>query len=85
MDLLIKPTVDAFSPGAGPVGTTVTITGTGLSGATQVRFNGVLATNFGVNSDTRITAVVPTGASTGKITVVTRGGSDTSTNKFTVR
>ena len=79
----VKPTIKTFSPPSGPVGTSVTITGTGLTQATKVTFNGTLAT-FTVNSDTQITATVPTGATTGKVALVTKGGSAISSGTFTV-
>jgi hypothetical protein len=85
VDLLIEPRVLGFSPAAGPVGTSVTIVGSGFAGATIVRFGGVPATQFGVTSDTRIIAIVPIGARTGRIMVVTRGGNDRSMNDFRVR
>jgi IPT/TIG domain/Proprotein convertase P-domain len=77
------PTVSGFTPSSGPVGTTVTLTGTGLSGATGVKFNGVAAT-FTVNSATKITATVPAGATTGQVTVTTPGGTAASATSFTV-
>ena len=77
------PTITSFSPTSGPVGATVTINGTNFTGATSVKFNGVTAT-FIVNSATKITATVPTGATTGRITVTTPGGTATSTSDFTV-
>jgi hypothetical protein len=77
------PTITSFSPTSGPVGATVTINGTNFTGATSVKFNGVTAT-FIVNSATKITATVPTGATTGRITVTTPGGTATSTADFTV-
>jgi uncharacterized protein (TIGR03437 family) len=77
------PTITSFAPTSGPVGTSVTITGTNFTGATSVKFNGVSAT-FIVNSATKITATVPTGATTGAITVTTPGGTATSTSNFTV-
>jgi hypothetical protein len=73
-----------FSPTSGPVGTVVTITGTNLTGATSVKFNGVAATTFTVNSATQITATVPAGATTGKIEVVAPSGTATSAADFTV-
>ncbi len=79
----ITPTLKTFTPSSGPVGTSVTITGTGLLQATKVAFNKISAT-FTVNSDTQITATVPTGATTGKVVVTTKGGSATSTTNFTV-
>jgi uncharacterized repeat protein (TIGR03803 family) len=79
----VKPTLASFTPPSGPVGTSVTITGTGLTQATKVAFNGTSATLV-VNSDTQITATVPTGATTGKIAVTTKGGLVSSTTSFTV-
>src|SRR4029450_4176338 len=77
------PTITSFSPTSGPVGATVTINGTNFTGATSVKFNGVSAT-FIVNSATKITATVPTGATTGTVSVTTPGGTATSTSDFTV-
>lgn len=79
----VTPQVKTFSPTSGHVGTSVTITGTGLSQATAVKFNGTAAT-FTVNSDTQITTSVPAGATTGKIKVTTTGGTATSATSFTV-
>ncbi|WP_086597177.1 malectin domain-containing carbohydrate-binding protein [Hymenobacter crusticola] len=68
------PTLTSISPSSGPVGTSVTLTGTNLSSATAVRFfNGVAATFSVVNAAT-LTATVPTGATTGPVTVTTGGG-----------
>ncbi|MEO8539906.1 MAG: IPT/TIG domain-containing protein [bacterium] len=50
--------VTGISPTSGPVGTTVTIRGSGFLGATSVRFGGSFAT-FTVINDTMITAVSP--------------------------
>jgi len=49
-----------------------------------VKFGGVAATSFAVNSATKITATVPVGAVTGKISVTTAGGTGTSSSSFTV-
>ena len=58
------PAVTGVSPGSGPStgGNTVTVTGTGFTGASAVAFGTVPATSFTVNSDTSITATVPPGA-----------------------
>jgi uncharacterized repeat protein (TIGR03803 family) len=79
----ITPTLKSFTPSSGPVGTEVTITGTGLTQATEVTFDNVSAT-FTANSDSQITATVPAGAATGTIKVTTKGGSATSSTSFTV-
>ena len=80
-----RPTITSFTPTVGPIGTSVVITGTNLTGATRVRFNGVRAATFTVNSNTQITATVPTGATTGHLSVTTPGGTATSTANFTIR
>src|SRR5262249_28003653 len=75
-----------FSPNSGPIGTTVTIYGTGFSATANqntVTFNGTVAT---VNSATatQLVATVPSGATTGLINVTTPGGSASSAAAFTV-
>jgi uncharacterized repeat protein (TIGR03803 family) len=57
-------------PAAGQVGANVIILGNNLTGTTSVTFNGEAAT-FSVLSSTEITAVVPTGATTGTVEVTT--------------
>jgi uncharacterized repeat protein (TIGR03803 family) len=57
-------------PTSGKVGAAVKILGTDLTGATSVTFNGTAAT-FTVVSRYLITTTVPTGASSGKVRVVT--------------
>ncbi len=80
----VAPTVTSFSPTSGPIGTSVTITGTNLAGATAVKFNGTAVTSFTVNSSTQITATVPNNATTGPISVTTPSGTGTSSSNFTV-
>jgi hypothetical protein len=77
------PTLTAVSPSSGPVGTTVSLTGTNFTNATAVSFNGHAA-SFTVRSDTKIITRVPSGATSGTIRVTTPGGSATSTARFTV-
>jgi uncharacterized repeat protein (TIGR03803 family) len=57
-------------PTSGKVGAAVKILGTNLTGATNVSFNGTAAV-FKVISSSEITTTVPTGATTGKVQVVT--------------
>ncbi|MDO7845075.1 Ig-like domain repeat protein [Hymenobacter sp. M29] len=76
------PTITNFSPANGPVGTSVTITGTNFTGATAVAFNGLAAASFTVNSATSITAVVPVGVTAGKISVTTPSGTVLSPSNF---
>jgi uncharacterized repeat protein (TIGR03803 family) len=71
------------NPTSGPVGASVTILGTNLTGATSVTFNGTTAV-FKVRSSTKITTTVPAGATTGTVQVVTPGGTLSSNVRFTV-
>ena len=79
----VTPELSGFSPASGPVGTSVVLTGASLIHASAVAFGGVKATSFTVNSDTQVTATVPTGAKTGHITVTT-GATAASSGTFTV-
>ena len=72
------PVVTVVSPGSGSAagGTSVTVTGSGFTGASGVFFGGIPALSFTVNSDTSITAVSPPQAQgTVDITVQTPSGS----------
>jgi uncharacterized repeat protein (TIGR03803 family) len=66
------------------VGGTAQILGQGLTGTTSVTFNGLAATSFTVITDTYMTAVVPSGATTGKVVVTTPGGALTSNVNFRI-
>jgi choice-of-anchor C domain-containing protein len=71
------PAVTGLSPASGSTagGTTVTITGTGFTGATAVSFGGIPATSFTVVSDTQIQATAPAEqAGTVGVDVVTPAG-----------
>jgi uncharacterized repeat protein (TIGR03803 family) len=80
----ITPTIHSISPTSGPIGTVVTINGSGLIQTTKVTIGGAKVTAFSVDSDSKVTATVPSGAKTGKISVTTAGGSATSSTTFTV-
>ena len=78
----LSPLVETV-PVAGPVGQSVIILGSNLTGSTSVTFNDVKAT-FTVESDTYIKATVPPGASTGMVSVVTSSGRLNSNPQFVV-
>ncbi|MFI1335991.1 IPT/TIG domain-containing protein [Streptomyces sp. NPDC020845] len=82
---MAPPVVTGVNPAQGSPsgGTTVTITGTGLTGATQVRFGFSFATNVVVVNDTQITAKTPAGSGTVNVTVTTPNGTSTQTVPFT--
>ena len=78
------PTITSFTPTSGPVGTVVTVTGTNFGGATGATINGTAGTAFMAMSATSVMFTVPTGATSGVITVTTPGGTATSSTPFTV-
>jgi uncharacterized repeat protein (TIGR03803 family) len=82
--LHILPTVTTLSPGHGAVGSQVLINGGGFANASAVAFNGVPATVFSVQAPNVIVAKVPSGATSGKITITTPNGTATSKQRFTV-
>jgi len=80
---ILIPVITGFSPISAEPGEDVTIAGTDLANATSVLFgteNAVIVSN----TATQITATVPQNANTGKITVVTAGGTAVSQNDFEV-
>jgi large repetitive protein len=79
----ILPKIYSFSPGLGPAGTVVTVSGTSLFDVTNVQFGGVSAPVFSASTN-QLKVTVPSGGDTGPITVVTPYGSDVSSNIFTV-
>ena len=69
---------------SGRVGSPLGILGQGFTGTTDVSVNGTAAT-FTVVSDTYLTAKVPSGATTGFVTVTTPSGTLTSNKVFRVK
>jgi uncharacterized repeat protein (TIGR03803 family) len=83
LNLGLKPFVSLL-PTSGNVGATVEILGQGFTGTKVVSFNGTAAAKFTVVSNTFMTAVVPTGATTGLVTVTTPKATLQSNKKFRV-
>jgi hypothetical protein len=80
------PHVTIVSPSSGPQGSTVTISGSGFTSASAVKFGQTAAASYTVKSDTSITAVTPAVSSgTVDVTVTTAGGTSatTSSDQFT--
>ncbi|MHB1462820.1 MAG: IPT/TIG domain-containing protein [Armatimonadota bacterium] len=83
-DFTVLPSISSIEPPKGKVGDTITIHGSGYLGAYEMRINGVAVTNWNRISVQLITAVVPAGATTGKITIKTPSGTATSETDFVV-
>ena len=78
--------ITGFSPGSGPLGTAVTISGTGFSPIALnnlVKFNGTAA-SVDAAAVGSLAVTVPAGATTGPITVTVGGATATSGSNFTV-
>jgi len=73
----------SINPARAVVGASVTVTGSNLAGATQVSFNGTMTTAFTSNSATQLVLNVPSGATSGSVTVITPNGTSNSV-AFTV-
>ena len=70
------PTLATISPASGPAGTSVTLTGTNLSGATAINFGTTPGTSVSCSTGTSCTVTAPTLApnTAANVTVVTPGG-----------
>ena len=80
------PTVSGVNPAGGPTGggTSVTVTGTGFTGATAVDFGASNpGTSIDVLSPTRLTVTSPSGSGTVNVSVTTPNGTGTKDSAFT--
>ena len=68
----------------GGVGQTSQILGQGLTGTTSVTFNGVPASSLTVVNDAYMTAVVPSGATSGPVVVTSPSGALKSNKNFRI-
>ncbi len=83
---LLLPTITSLAASSGTAsgGTGITVTGTNLTGATGLTFDGVAATSVNVVNSTTVTAVTPAHAAGAVDVVVTTGsGSGTKSSGFT--
>jgi subtilase family serine protease len=79
--------LSSFTPTRAETGKVVSITGVGFTNSSKVSFNGVAATSVTYVSATKLKATVPSGASTGALTVTNTAapvGTVTSATSFTV-
>ena len=64
--------------------TSIRIVGTNLTGTSSIKFHGISAASFTVNSETQITVKVPTSATSGTVSVTTAGGTANSSGTLTI-
>ena len=74
--------IETISQGCG--GSTLIIIGTNFTGASAVTVNGVAVASYVVDSSTQITAVLPSGATSGTVAVTIAGETVTSAGNFSV-
>src|SRR5260221_716522 len=80
--LLAAPTISSATPNIGITGTSVAVVGTSFTQATSCTIGGAAA-SFTVNSDTSITATVPSGAAPGPGTLVVTNPAGSASIAFT--
>ena len=80
----IGPTITGISPSSGPVGTVITITGTGMNGVDVIKIGRKLLTSITGESSTSVSGVIPAGASSGPIFVSNSLGSHFVAVGFTI-
>ncbi|SHE91118.1 Fibronectin type III domain-containing protein, partial [Flavobacterium fontis] len=80
------PVIDSFTPTAVCFneGGTVNLTGYSFTGTTAVTLNGAPVTSFTVNSDTSMSVVVPSGATSGVFAATNAYGTGSSVNSLTI-
>jgi secreted trypsin-like serine protease len=84
--LIPTPTISRFSPTRSSIGATIRLTGKNLGSASQVLIGSVEAEIVeGSTSATSLSFIVPVGATTNRVTVVTDYGSTTSRSRLTIR
>ncbi|GAB2847495.1 FG-GAP-like repeat-containing protein [Hymenobacter ruber] len=87
----LAQTVTTTAPGSGAIGSTISLNGSNLQGAVAVVFDGTsnrtVSSGFTVNAaGTQITGiVVPAGAISGRLRIVTPNGTVTSNTAFTIQ
>lgn len=80
----VGPTISSISPTSGPIGTLITITGTGFNGVDIIKVGRKVLTSItGINSTT-VSGVIPGGSLTGPIYIANSIGSDFNAVGFTV-
>ena len=80
----IGPTITGISQSSGPVGTVVTITGTGMDGVDVIKIGRKLLTSITGISSTSVSGIIPAGAVSGPIFVSNSLGGHFSADGFTV-
>ncbi len=83
----VPPKITSLSPNRLRAGEALVLTGTNFTGTTDVQFgpNQISATSYTVNSNHKITAIVPERFTSGRVRLVTPGGQAESSSILTVQ
>ncbi|WP_164928465.1 IPT/TIG domain-containing protein [Gloeobacter violaceus] len=83
--VIVPPSISSFSPSSGKAGDNIAVTGADFYNLYGAAFNGTAASILSVSSSgTQMNLSVPSGASSGPISVSTEAGTATSPSSFTV-
>jgi len=80
-----QQSIQSFSPSAGPVGTVVTMNGSGFTGSTIAWVGAARNASVSVVSDTQLRVTIPVGATTGSIGIFNPSYAAFSATSFTVQ
>ena len=80
-----KPYIQSFSPTSGPVGTVVTINGSGFNGSNEAWVGSIHGVGVTVVSNTQVKVTIPAGAKTGSIGIFNPAGVSFTPRSFTVK
>ena len=85
LSFLVMPVVSGITPTSGPVGTTISVTGSGFFDASAVTLGGIAGSaTFTYDDPNQVTVVVANGAVTGAVTLTTTPGLSSAGPVFTV-
>ncbi len=86
LQVFAQPVINNFAPGSGPIGTIVTIKGTGFSttSTNNIVFMGAVKANVSTATDTTLIIIVPAGATYMPVSVTTNNLTAYSINPFIV-
>lgn len=78
------PSITNVFPSSGTPGAEIYIMGSNLSAVNGVKFNGVAASTFSVDSSTLVIARVPSNSTTGSVSISAGGGNAQSAGEFNI-
>ena len=81
----VQPYIQSFSPTSGPVGTVVTLIGSGFTGSNEAWVGNAHGVSVTVVSDTQVKVTIPAAGTTGAIGIFNPAGVSFTASSFTVQ